>query len=104
MLEATPVAGHTWLVLGMLQDKDVTAFTESLLHTVDHWCLASLDVDRGLTAAELHKMLPGAATPAEEFPNVDAACRYAHSRAAAGDRVVVCGSFITVAKATACHV
>ena len=103
-LAETRAGGRTWLVLGMLKDKDVAAFMESLAHTVDHWCLASLDVDRGLTAAELRKMLPLAVSDAHDFPNVAAACGYAHARAATGDRVVVCGSFITVAEAMACHV
>jgi len=103
-LEVIPPAGCTWLVLGMLKDKDVTAFTESLVHSVDHWCLASLAVERGLPAAELRKMLPAPVTGAHDFPSVAAACRYACSHAAAGDRVVVCGSFITVAEAMACHV
>jgi dihydrofolate synthase/folylpolyglutamate synthase len=103
-LAETRAGGYTWLVLGMLKDKDVAAFMESLAHTVDHWCLASLDVERGLSAAELRAALPVTVSDAHDFPNVTAACRYAHSRAIVGDRVVVCGSFITVAEAMACHV
>jgi len=103
-LGETPAAGSTWLVLGMLKDKDVTAFMESLAHTVHHWCLASLDVERGLPAAELRKVLPSGVKDVRDFPSVAAACRYARAHATAGDRVVVCGSFITVAEAMACHV
>ncbi len=103
-LAKTRTGGHTWLVLGLLKDKDAAGFMESLANSVDHWCLASLNVERGHTAAGLQKMLPATAEHVNEFPNVAAACRYAHSRAVAGDRVVVCGSFITVAEAMACHV
>ena len=103
-LAETRDGGRTWLVLGMLKDKDVAAFMEPLVHTVDHWCLASLDVERGLSAAELRKALPVMVSDAHDFPNVAAACQYVHSRAANGDRLVVCGSFITVAEAMACHV
>jgi len=103
-LAELPVTGRTWLVLGMLRDKDVAAFTGSLAHAVDHWCLASLGGERGLSAAGLRKMLPATADDVHEFPDVAAACEYAQMQAAAGDRVVVCGSFITVAKAMACHV
>jgi dihydrofolate synthase/folylpolyglutamate synthase len=88
----------------MLKDKDVAAFMESLAHTVDHWCLASLDAERGLPAAELRKVLPAGSRDAHDFPDVAAACHYVHSQASPGDRVVVCGSFITVAEAMACHV
>jgi dihydrofolate synthase/folylpolyglutamate synthase len=104
MLGDFPTSGNTWLVIGMLKDKDVAAFMESLQHTVDHWCLASLDSERGLPAAELRQMLPVVANDAHEFPNVAAACHYARTQAAAGDRIVVSGSFITVAEAMSCHV
>jgi len=103
-LEGIQIAGRTWLVLGMLHDKDAAAFMDSLVNTVDNWCLATLDVERGLTAAGLREMLPARAVNAHEFPDVAAACRYAQSQAAQGDRVVVSGSFITVAEAMACHV
>jgi dihydrofolate synthase/folylpolyglutamate synthase len=104
MLGDYPTRGNTWLVIGMLKDKDVAAFMEPLEHRVDHWCLASLDLDRGLPAVELRQMLPVAVNDAREFPNVAAACRYALAQAAAGDRIVVSGSFITVAEAMSCHV
>jgi dihydrofolate synthase/folylpolyglutamate synthase len=104
MLGEFPASGSTWLVIGMLKDKDVSAFMASLAHTVGHWCLVSLDVDRGLSAAELRQMLPATASDAHEFPNVAAACRYARRQAAAGDRLVISGSFITVAEAMSCHV
>jgi dihydrofolate synthase/folylpolyglutamate synthase len=103
-LAETRAGGRTWLVLGMLKDKDVAAFMEALAHTVDHWCLASLNVERGLPAAELRKALPATAGHAHDFPNVASAWRYARARATTGDRLVVCGSFITVAEAMACHV
>ena len=99
-----PAGGHTWLVLGMLKDKDVAAFMESLAYRVNHWCLASLHADRGLSADSLRKNLPAGVIDAHDFRSVAAACRYASSQAVAGDRIVVCGSFITVAEALACHV
>jgi dihydrofolate synthase/folylpolyglutamate synthase len=103
-LEDFPSHGHTWLILGMLKDKDVTAFMEPLVHCVDHWCLASLGTDRGLSACALRDMLPGSVTDVRTFRNVATAWRQACSQATAGDRLVVCGSFISVAEAMACHV
>jgi len=104
LLAEHPAAGQTWLVLGMLNDKDAAAFTGSLRQVVDQWCLATLDVERGLTAAQLRQSLPAAITSPLEFPGVAAAFCHARSHASAGDRVVVCGSFVTVAEALACHV
>jgi len=104
LLADNPVTGSTWIVLGMLNDKEVTAFTESLLPVVNHWCLAGLDVERGLSSEQLRQALPAAAADPLDFPSVAAALRHARLLASPGDRVVVCGSFVTVAEALVCHV
>lgn len=99
-----PVDGCTWLVLGMLNDKEVAGFMETLMRVVDQWCLTSLNTERGLPAAALREALPATTAGVHEFRCVADACRYARSQATAGDRIVACGSFITVAEAMACHV
>jgi dihydrofolate synthase/folylpolyglutamate synthase len=93
------VAGRTRLVLGMLADKDVAAFVTPLAGLVDQWYLGGLDVPRGLDARALRERLPdelsaGRVTLAEDVPS---AYRGAMAEARPGDRVVVCGSFHTVA-------
>ena len=106
VLQERPLAGRTRLVLGMLEDKDVERFTTTLAPLVDDWYLASLEGERGLSAQRLQQRLSGIA-PADRvhcYANVCTAFRNAHSFAKAGDRVVVCGSFVTVAEALACHV
>ena len=98
-LAAQPVAGRTHLVLAMLADKDVAAFVAPLVSQVDHWYLAGLDVPRGLVAdtlqARLEDLVPHAQR--ELAATVVEAYRRALARARPGDRVVVCGSFHTVA-------
>ena len=49
-LRRAPVAGATHAVIGMMQDKDVTAFAESLATVVSHWYPVGLPVTRALQA------------------------------------------------------
>jgi dihydrofolate synthase/folylpolyglutamate synthase len=98
--------GRTRMVLGMLDDKDVATFVAMLVPVVDHWYLATLAGDRGLSAEDLHQQIchPDIHGVLRQFPDVATAFRRAHTDAEEGDRVVVCGSFVTVAEALACHV
>jgi dihydrofolate synthase / folylpolyglutamate synthase len=98
-LAAQPIAGRTHLVLAMLADKDVVAFVAPLLARADRWYLGGLEAPRGLSAAALRErlaaLLPeGAVTLGRDVPD---AYRAAMAQARPGDRVVVCGSFHTVA-------
>jgi dihydrofolate synthase/folylpolyglutamate synthase len=106
VLGGHPVAGATRLILAMLEDKDVKEFTALLAAVVDHWYLATLTGERGLTAKTLRERmcLPGAATNVQCFQDVSAAFRQAKAEADSGDRLVICGSFVTVAEALSSHV
>jgi dihydrofolate synthase/folylpolyglutamate synthase len=106
LLRAQPVKGRTWMILGMLDDKDVGEFTGILGPEVDHWQLASLETGRGLSATDLQDQIqpPARGKRIQCFPDVATALRQTKSEAMAGDRIVVSGSFFTVAEAMACHV
>jgi dihydrofolate synthase/folylpolyglutamate synthase len=106
LLRSRSVRGRTRLVLGMLADKDVAAFTAILSPVVNDWYLASLPGERGLAARDLRRHLgdSDAAGRSRQFQDVATALMQARADAADGDRVVVCGSFVTVAEALACHV
>lgn len=95
-------AGDTWLVLGMLADKDVAKVADILAPRVDHWNLAGLTQDaRGLSAADLaarvHMAQPGHTLTLHA--DVATAMGAIAQRAKAQDRVLVCGSFHTVGAA-----
>jgi dihydrofolate synthase/folylpolyglutamate synthase len=94
------------MVLGMLADKDVAGFTENLSSVVDDWYLATLPGERGLSAMDLQRLIStrSATGTIQRFQQVASACAKARADAQEGDRVVVCGSFLTVAEALACHV
>ena len=106
LLADRPVRGQTRLVLGMLRDKDAAAFAAALGAAVDCWYLAAPQAERSLPVAELHAQLVASGTTAAIgcYPDVAMALQQAQADAVEGDRVVVCGSFYTVAEALACHV
>lgn len=98
-LQATPAAGRTLAVLGMLADKDAAGVVAELAAQVDGWLLAGLDGERGRSAAELAAALGGLAGQGSEHGDVNAALQAALAQSAPGDRVLVLGSFLTVAAA-----
>jgi len=97
-LRERPCTGRTLLVAGILGDKDVAAIADVLDAVADEWILCGVDAPRGLTAAQLAQRAPVFAS-AHQAADVAAGMRLAASLARAGDRIVVCGSFLTVTPA-----
>jgi dihydrofolate synthase/folylpolyglutamate synthase len=95
----------TYAVFGIMQDKDIDAVIEHMAPYVDHWCVAALPSPRSANPDELAKKLeakkPAGAKPDEfsvtTFADPGAAFQDATSRAGQDDRIVVFGSFYTVA-------
>ncbi|HET8551875.1 MAG TPA: bifunctional tetrahydrofolate synthase/dihydrofolate synthase [Gammaproteobacteria bacterium] len=98
-LERSRGAGRTLAVLGMLRDKAADEVAAALAPQVDYWYLAGLGGSRGLEAATLQERT--AATTAANSSLAGTpwqAWQQANAAAQAGDRIVVCGSFLTVAE------
>lgn len=93
-----PVAGRTHVVLGMLMDKPVEAVGAALRQIADVFYPAGLQAatSRGLSGSALAARL-GCATMSYADPA--AALAAAQGASVPGDRIVVCGSFFTVAQA-----
>jgi len=99
-LKAAPVAGRTRAVFAALQDKDAAGVVEALGGQVDAWHLAGLDGARAQSAQALQARLQDtAAADARQHATVADALEAALAAAAAGDRVLVFGSFHTAAQA-----
>ena len=99
-LRQRPCAGRTHLVLAMLADKDAAGVCAALRPTVDVWYCAALTGPRGQSGAQLAARAGLVAGPALTLHvDVASACAHAAATAKAGDRIVVCGSFHTVAEA-----
>ena len=92
-------ASYTHAVFGMLADKDVAGVARILRGKVDYWHLTDLPGRRGLSAHQLKLMLEAEGAGGAFFEHTDPAAAYvaALERAAENDRIVVFGSFLTVA-------
>lgn len=96
-LEASPVAGRTLAVCGMLRDKPVAGMAAQLAAVVDAWYLGTIRDPRGYSANELGQIIATETTKQVlACGSVVSAYNTARSRAAAADRIVVFGSFHTV--------
>lgn len=98
-LQARPSAGRCLAVFGLLADKDLPAVVAPLLGEVAHWAVTSLPTERSRPAAELHGHLLACAAQAEMHSDVASALQAQCERAAAGDEILLFGSFFCVAEA-----
>jgi dihydrofolate synthase/folylpolyglutamate synthase len=95
-----PARGQTIAVCGILGDKDVEGIASALIGRIDRWIVVGLQSGRAVPADQLAERLriAGANVVATE-PDVESGCQRAASLATPGDRIVVFGSFLTVAPA-----
>ena len=98
-LKANPATGRTLAVYAALADKDAAGVAAALQARIDRWHLAGLDGPRGQSAAQLRERLAGTAASATLSATVEQALASALEQARRGDRVLVFGSFHTVAEA-----
>jgi dihydrofolate synthase/folylpolyglutamate synthase len=94
-----PPTGRTHFLIGMLKDKDIGGIFSVLHKLADTWHLVSLQARRGATAQMLREQLEVFAprVPVHDYDTIAAAYQAVHSAAKPGDRVLVFGSFLTVA-------
>ncbi len=99
VLREQPVAGHTLAVVGMLADKDAAGVFAALHGEVDAWWTCTPDSPRACAAEALAAILRAQAgdAPIRVQPDVNAALAEAQGAAREGDRIIVFGSFYTVA-------
>ena len=90
---------ETWAVFGMLKDKDVEGVVALMKNRVDHWLLVDLPAPRGLGAEELAQRMHAVGIEGDMRCHASPREAYvaAQQSAQEGDRIVVFGSFMTVA-------
>jgi dihydrofolate synthase/folylpolyglutamate synthase len=98
-LREQPVSGCTLAVVGMLADKDAGGVFAALRGVVDSWWTCTPDSPRARDASVLAEVLRSHAVAQSIHvqPDVNAALAEARSAAREGDRILVFGSFYTVA-------
>jgi dihydrofolate synthase/folylpolyglutamate synthase len=94
-------APETIAVVGMLKDKDIAGVLRAVAPRITKWHLATLPGPRGADANLLSRILMELQirTKATEHPTVADALAAAKKEAAENDKIVVFGSFLTVADA-----
>ncbi len=98
-LVANPAKGRSFAVIAMLNDKDQQGTVIPLLPLIDTWFVAGLPVPRGGSAHTLVQNLSFLeALHVLEHTSVANAYRMALQEAQEGDRIIVFGSFYTVAE------
>jgi len=92
---------ETIAVFGMLRDKDIAGVVRAVASRVTRWHLATLPGPRGAQAGELMKVLhqEKIASPAFEHASVADALAAAKKESAENDKIIIFGSFLTVAGA-----
>lgn len=97
----------TYAVFGAMVDKDIDGVIGQLKECIDHWCVTDLPSPRAASALQIkEKLLQAGVTPKdrpaiersmEVFTSPADAFANAIRRAGENDRIVVFGSFLTVA-------
>lgn len=94
---------YTWAVFGAMQDKDIVAILKLLQGQIDHWCLTELPTVRAANLSHLKQALYTAGYQDNDshsctyWTSPAQAYQYAIKHAKQGDRILVFGSFYTVA-------
>lgn len=92
-------ARRTWAVFGMMADKDIAGVVDAMRLRVDDWLVCDLSGLRAAQAANLAEIIakvsPGGTACCFDSPA--AAMHYAQENAGVDDRILVFGSFLTVA-------
>lgn len=100
---------YTYAVFSMLSDKDIASVVRHMAPRIDHWFCAGLPGPRGLSAESIQIKVqqilaePDSKAPKDVqisgFEHVKEAFAAARSKSNLDDRIVVFGSFLTVAEA-----
>jgi dihydrofolate synthase/folylpolyglutamate synthase len=99
-LRPAPSGGKTLAVCGILADKDAAGVACELADSIDEWWMVSTDGARGTGGAALAaRMAPHIRAPIHIAADIAAGCAAALASARQADRIVVFGSFHTVAPA-----
>jgi dihydrofolate synthase / folylpolyglutamate synthase len=99
-LAAAGYARETIAVFGMLRDKDIAAVARAVAPRITRWHVASLPGPRGASATEVASQLAAAGVVQPCTPHASPASAFAAARGEAreDDKIVVFGSFLTVAE------
>ncbi|AOV17365.1 hypothetical protein BJI67_10120 [Acidihalobacter aeolianus] len=97
LLATNPVTGRTLAVFSALSDKDVSGIAAAMDQVIDEWFVGGLDGARGLDAVSLIARMRPTQGVVHTCDTVAEAYTQASRMSRPNDRIVVFGSFLTVA-------
>ncbi|MGI9227886.1 MAG: glutamate ligase domain-containing protein, partial [Gammaproteobacteria bacterium] len=93
-------ATKTYAVFAVLADKDVDGIIDAVKGVIDKWYISQLNSERALSSDELQQKLiyhcPDCKL--QSYPSISQAFLQAKQDASASSRIIVFGSFLTVAE------
>ena len=105
-LKAMPPTGKTIALFSMLADKDISGVVSVMCEQVDSWLVFPIHAARSAPTSQLMAVLKacGVAESVQQFDSAAAAYYQACNMAGENDKIVVFGSFHTVAEIMRLHV
>ena len=99
-LAQQPCEGRTLAVFSMLADKDIAGVIDALKSQIGQWYIAEIHNSRAARVADLAQVIraqaPGATV--QSFEDLSQALKQACLEASENDRIIIFGSFFTVAE------
>lgn len=98
-LAQLPKSGRVLAVFAMLADKDIARVVQTLRGQIDEWHIAEIQHARAASVAQLRSVLlaNGVTSPICSDETVEEAFACCYKKAAKNDKIIVFGSFFTVA-------
>jgi dihydrofolate synthase/folylpolyglutamate synthase len=98
-LGSMPAGGRTLAICAMFRDKDISGVAAAVSKHITQWLVASAEGARGASADQMAAELAraGVTAPVVRFPDVASAWYAACELASDDDKILVFGSFLTVA-------
>ena len=88
---------YTFAIFGAMADKDIDGVLKPMMDLVDYWYCTDLLTARAAKGIDLAKQIRLLGKEAEVFSGAGSAYQMALDKAGEGDRIVIFGSFYTVA-------
>ena len=96
-MEAMAYHPYTYAIFGAMSDKDIDGVLKPMIDLVDYWYCTDLPTPRAALAKDLAKRIQAMGKEALVFSEPGKAFQSALDKASEGDRIMVFGSFYTVA-------
>ncbi len=99
-LDADPVDGETWAIIGLLDDKDVENIAATLDEQVTHWIAVAAHSPRAVEASELARRIANrCGRPCRISESLGNAMEFTRRNRSENDRILITGSFYLVGPA-----